>query len=276
MNFPSFCSLGDCNVDIYTDQGYGFLGGTALYAALAAKDANAHTSLVSCIGNDSFGDKYRQLCLEYEIDSSHLKVSDKPTSRVEIKLNKDHIPQFAGWEHNALKDLKFSRSDISFIGSHDIARITLFTTFEYVFDQVHKMKLPHTLKVADFSGNSLYSKEKEIIERYIDGFDLIAKSITKKQTSDLSYFKNLSKQTHKLILLTAGKDGSIVLYNDQEYVVSVTNVIEKDTTGAGDVYLATFSVIYKQTNDIKRAMQKATENVENFLSKQSYRFKVQI
>lgn len=276
MKRVSFCSIGDCNVDVYKNQRYALLGGTAFYAALAASEADTTTSLVSSVGDDRFGKEYLSVCKKNNIDASHLRRSNKPTSHVEIQLDNSHVPQFAGWEHGALTELLFSPRDISFIGSHQIARVTLFTTFEYVFDQVFKMKLPHTYKVADFSGDSLYSKEKEILEKYIDGFDLIAKSITKDQLSDLSYFTNLSKQTKKLILLTAGRNGSIALYNDQKFTVPVQNIVEKDTTGAGDVYLAIFSIMYKQTNDIQLSMQKATDKVGEFLQNQSYRIKVSL
>jgi sugar/nucleoside kinase (ribokinase family) len=276
MHVPSFCSIGDCVVDKYTDHGFATLGGTAFYSALTASSLNAKTSIVSAVGNDNFAKKYQEVLSDKAIDATHLREVDLQTSSITITLDKDGKPNFSEWDLGVLRNLDLTPKDQQFIANHDIARVALFKSFEHVFEQMHQMKLRNTLKVADFSGGSMYSNEKEILERYIEGFDIIAKSITEDELLDLSYYETLAKRREKIIILTAGRKGSVCFTKDLRFDEPVKEITDTNTTGSGDVYLTTFSIVYKKSLNISLAMERATEQVRQFLKNQLFRYKVSL
>lgn len=270
----SFCSVGDIVVDKYPQQNTALLGGTAFYSALAAQEAGAQVSLISALGGDTYSEKYETIFKENHIDITHLRHEDSHTSSIEITLDDNGRPEFSNWHLGALQTLDLTEHDELFIKKHDITRIALFTSFEHVFDQMFQMKLTNTLKVADFSGGSMYSNEKEILETYIDGFDIVSKSIKEEESQNLSYYEQLSKNTCAILVLTAGRNGSVCFLNGKKFVKQVNEIIDGNTTGAGDVYLTTFAISYKQTGDIQIAMNTATASVQTFLKNQFFRYKI--
>lgn len=274
MKQITFCSVGDLVVDRYIHENSATLGGTAFYSALAARDLNVKTSIVSALGNDSFSKKYMDILRKKQIDSTYLQEFPLHTSNITITLDRHGKPDFSEWDLGALAKLDITETIKQFIKSHDISRVALFKTFEHIFEQVHKLRIPDKLKVADFSGGSMYSNEKDIIERFLNGFNIIGKSISESEISDLSYYERLSKQNKTLILLTAGRKGSVVFTKGQKFVAPVRSVIEGNTTGAGDVFLTTFSILYKETTDVQVSLNEATEQVAKFLKDQSHRYTI--
>ena len=67
-------------------------------------------------------------------------------------------------------------------------------------------------------------------------------------------------QENKTGVALLGKRGSVVILDGRQYTQKAQSVAVRDTTGAGDTYLATFLVEYFSEKNITSAMMKATNS----------------
>jgi fructoselysine 6-kinase len=255
----SLTAIGDCCVDIYPNDNKVFLGGSAFNVAYHAHKAGAKASLVSMVGDDSYGHLYFKVAQENEINTDHLASKGGKTSSVLIPLDEEGKPIFSGWDLGVLEHFRLTKQHEQFLHTQDAASIILLTPLKELFTSFCQMYLPTTFKVCDFAGGSEYSEAIDVIEQYVHNLDLILRSADYGNQDELSFLKHLAQNSNTLILATLGAHGSIIFSRDQEYVEPVVQTDVTDTTGAGDTYLATFVVRYLQTHDIPEAMKEASK-----------------
>jgi len=250
-------SIGDCCIDVYPKEKKKFPGGTAYNVAFNAQKAGANVSIVSAIGDDLSAQIFHQALKKNNINTKYLSVIHGATSSVEITINKKGKPSYSNWDLGVLKKFKLNNFHQKFFSNQHIVHAVLFRPIEHIFNRFYQMRLPNTFKVGDFAGASEYSHGTSIINNYVNNLDLIVKSIDKSDNKSLGYFKNLAKNYKKMILVLMGNKGSIIFDKDKFYFQKSINIKVKDTTGAGDAYIAYFLVNYYQKKDIKESMFRA-------------------
>jgi len=254
-----FASIGDCCIDKYSDKR--ILGGMAYNSAIAASKLGAKVSVISAIGKDKNGQNYKKSFLKAKINFDFVQISDKPTSSVDIALDKTKSPIFGEWRLGALKDWILNKQDLEFINKHDVAKITFLKPLKKNFINFCKTKMPNTLKAGDFDGDTSYSYSPREVEKYFDGLDVIVKSFDKHEKEEINLLKQLSKRERKIILVTLGENGSICFFKDKMFLQKAVKINTSNTTGFGDIYVAVFLIKYFKTGDIQFSMSEATKAV---------------
>ncbi len=255
----SLTTIGDLCVDIYPDHNKILLGGTAFNVAYHAKKAGADASIVSLVGEDTFGDLFIQKAQEQGINTHYLEQISGKTSSVQIPLDKNGKPQFAGWELGVLEHLEVTSTHSFFLQNQDAVRAILLKPLQKSFKQFCKLTLPNTLKVGDLAGGSIYSIETGEVEQYLGGLDMIVRSIRDGFKPEINHLKYLAQKYNKIILVSFGEKGSVIFTKDHEYFEPAIPVSVTNTTGAGDAYIAYFITHYLQKKNIPEAMKVATK-----------------
>lgn len=254
-----FTSIGDCVVDNYPDLNQSFLGGTAFNVALRSRQAHAQTSLISCVGSDSWGKKYQKTLKDLKINSDYLQVIDSKTSHINITLDSHNRPTYSKWQLEALKSLQLTFAHEHFLKTQTAVRCTVFKPIQNLINQFCKFNLPNTFKIADFGDDSIYSPTVNLIPRYLSSLNLITKSLSANDTNSITFLKNLKLTKSQMILITLGSQGSQVFTSKENYHCPALKTKTTDTTGAGDAYLASFIINYLKTKNIPQAMKLATQ-----------------
>jgi len=255
----TFVSIGDCCVDAYPYKNV--LGGTAFNSAVCAAEFNVGVSIVSAVGDDEKGKSYNEILNKKGINESHVKVSTKPTSTVHIALDENNSPVFGKWELGALQDWKLTKEDIEFIGVHNIAKMICLKPLEKQFKIFCQTPMENTLKTGDFNGNSQYSLKARELDQYVDGLDIVVKSMSITQTSKISFLQKLAKEKNKIILVTLGDKGSICFEGEKIHRQEAIKIETTNTTGFGDIFITVFLINYFKTKNIPQSLGEATRHV---------------
>lgn len=254
-----FTSIGDCVVDVYPQFNQSFLGGSAFNVCLAAQKLQVKAGLISAVGQDSWGQKYFSACSKFKINSQLLISLPTATSHVAITLNQNHSPNYSKWQLGALKLFKLTPNHQEFLATQTAAHCTAIKPLKSLLQQFSQLKLPGVFKSADFDGDTPYSFSVQDIPRYLSGLNLVSKSLSLTDFKSLTFLKNLALKSGKLILVTLGSSGSRIFTPNQTFFQPSIKTKTKDTTGAGDTYLANFLIHYLKAKNIPQAMKLATQ-----------------
>src|SRR3989344_884053 len=223
-------SIGDCVVDVYPQQKKHFLGGTAFNRAVWLAQNDVRVSLVSAVGNDTWGKKYLDICRKLKIN---------------ITCDRQKRARFSAWKLEGLKNFR--------PGGFPQSQDALITTGFKPIKQL--MTLPASPFTAiDFDGHTPYTFSNAAVDKFASAFDLVI-------TSRLLTIKH-----HPLVLTTLGSQGSRVVYQGRQFFSPAPPVKTQDTTGAGDVYIASFVLHYLKTKNIPLSMKRATSQAAEFIS----------
>ena len=239
-------SIGDCCVDVYPKEKKYFLGGTAFNRAVYLAKNGTQTSLVSAVGTDNWGQKYLAACKKLKINTDYLTVLPGTTSHVNITLNQNQQPDFSAWDLGVLKNFAptLPKNQDAVIATY-LKPIKPLAT------------LPSgPFRVVDFCGGSIYSPQLSIIKQLLPRLDLVVRSAA---AVELPALKQLAKSSNKIVLVTLGKNGSILFSGQKEYHQPAISAKTSDTTGAGDVYISSFVLNYLKTKNIPQSMRLAAQ-----------------
>lgn len=267
----SLASIGDLCIDRYTTLNKDFLGGSAYNIAAVAKKAHADVSVFSAIGDDKNGQHFKNYFHANGIRTERLSEITGPTSTVDVTLSDNASPTYTNWNLGVLEQYNLTSQDENALLSFDIIRIMHLTPIAQLLKKLSTFNLPNTLKAADFDGETLYTGKTSVLDTHIKNLDMVIKSLDRDDTSEMEYIKSLAqKHPQKYFLVLLGEKGSSVYHNKKTFhqpSIRPTKPIV-DTNGAGDNFIGTFLVTFKQTDDIQKAMfegaKKASESLTHF------------
>lgn len=255
----SIASVAECCIDQYVDQQISFLGGTAWNTSWHVSSLGEQSLLFSCVGNDSYGERYKNEAASVSIETKGLQQKSGKTSTLEVRFDQNQSPLFSEWNLGVLHEWNITDEEKNILTEFDCVRTVLFKPLVNIFDTVASISMKQGIKVADFAGVSAYSEGITIIERYIHDFDIVIKSVDAEETQEISYIKKLSKTSQKKFLLLMGREGSMFVENEKIIVMPTkTQDHPVDTNGAGDAYIAAFLVSYLHDQNIRKAMEQGT------------------
>lgn len=237
-----------CCMDEYVEQNITCVGGNSLnFATQCIKSGIKNVSVVGGIGNDTYGKEVKKHLQNYSINNEHVYLCEGETATNKIYIAEDGDRYFIenSWNGGVYESFILSTNDWEFVKEHDIIATTAFNP--NIID-VLKCKMKKQMLVVDF----LDTHDFDYVEQLIDKIDIVF--ISGNQNT-IDRLKPLSKTKNVLIVVTLGKDGSVVLSDGNSYIkkaLEVDNVI--DTTGCGDAYQASFVISWYQNHNIDLAM----------------------
>ena len=227
------------------------LGGAPANFACHAKGLGANASIISAVGDDSLG---REIISEVKargFDENTIEVNSYPTGTVSVEMSADGQPSYTihedvAWDHlgvtNAAREVVEGADAICFGSLAQRSGESRSTVLEmvrsapsvalkvfdvnlrqhYYTDEVlrHSLELSNALKLNEeelaIVGSLVTSEsdERPVMEKLAQSFDL------------------------RLVALTRGARGSLLLAGDAWSERSGIPVDVKDTVGAGDAFLA--------------------------------------
>jgi fructokinase len=245
---PVITCFGETLWDIFPDKKK--IGGAPLNVACRLHSLGSKVHLISRVGKDHNGNQILKFLQHLGLISSGIQIDDQyPTGVVNVHLDNSNTASYtiekpAAWDFISIDDevlYKIKSSDALIFGSlvcrSETSKNTLFTLLEQpvfkVFDA--NLRPPHysldlileLMKKADFI--KLNDEElKEICE-----FVNIRNGSIKEQLLELS-----KRTQSKHICVTLGKNGALLLTDNQLFKNDGYAVKVKDTVGAGDSFLA--------------------------------------
>ncbi len=258
-----------------TIEGKKYIGGPAINIALHMAYYGDHPTLVSCVGNDSLGDKAKKLLVNNGISTDFIKTDDQhETGTVPVFLDKKGNPtfdiiqpvayDFITLTEKQLEELSQTQFDIVYFGTvvqrkytsaETLRKILKCISYNYSFFDINLRKSHFTKEVVDFSirhTDILKLNEEELLE-LATMFSLE----TSKEQMIIEWV--FGQYPAKTILLTRGEKGVSAITPDERKDIDGINVKVKDTVGSGDAFSAGFIMEYIKSGDLMCAAQKGNE-----------------
>ena len=239
------------------------MGGAPLNLSIRLNSLGIKTSIISQVGNDSFGNELKFL-IEKKITTQLISTTDYfPTSEVKVIVNKKGEAKYditypCAWDK--IKDIKLyqdavKKSNMLIFGSlatrDEVSRKTLFNLINLskfnVFDV--NLRPPH------FSYTTLINlmKKSDFIKFNEEELEIISKKLGSNFNSINDNIEYISKKTKtKMICVSKGENGAVLFINNKYYYQSGFKVKVIDTVGSGDSFLATIleGLISKKPYDV--------------------------
>ena len=239
------------------------MGGAPLNLSIRLNSFGIKTSIISQVGNDSFGNKLKILIKKKITTQLISTIDDFPTSEVKVIVNKKGEAKYditypCAWDK--IKDIKLyqdavKKSNMLIFGSlatrDEVSRKTLFNLINLskfnVFDV--NLRPPH------FSYTTLINlmKKSDFIKFNEEELEIISKKLGSNFNSINDNIEYISKKTKtKMICVSKGENGAVLFINNKYYYQSGFKVKVIDTVGSGDSFFATIleGLISKKPHDV--------------------------
>ncbi|KOH46580.1 hypothetical protein NC99_05570 [Sunxiuqinia dokdonensis] len=226
--------------------------------------------LITRVGDDDLGDEALEQILQLGLSERNIQVDPaSPTGTVQVKLNKQGIPDYSIHEHVAYDKLEATPAALELVHHVDCVCFgTLIQRTEQARDAVRQLLL--AAKEATLFYDINLRKDcytKEIIEESLRLTDIL--KINDEELISLKEFLKLESDTLKdlagelilnyhlqLVLGTLGEKGAFVLSNTGEYHYDPGYRVKLgDTVGSGDACSAGFIHQLLQGKSLEEALK---------------------
>jgi fructoselysine 6-kinase len=260
MNTITF--IGDLTEDKYPKEGIIHLGGASLNGAVWAQRAGAkHVSIVSAVGDDESGRLFLQKIHDKHIDERGISVLPGRTSSIEIFVDSKGERSWGEWDAGVLEQHYLGNNELSLLRSSQVVVLTVYDKTLHLLFPLSALKKEDTKRpivVVNFGDLSELGRSTNIVKDHLDDFDVAFFGLNRDTgTGYIDEIKNIANNTGKLMIVTLGKYGAMAWKGDAEYssrAVCVNPKDIKDTTGAGDAFLAGFLTEYIQSHSIQSGL----------------------
>lgn len=243
-------------------EGNYHLGGAPLNFAAHVVQCGQESAIVSCLGTDSLGEEALIKIKNMRVDTSLIQKSEKPTGTVPVKLTDGqpeyHITADVAFDYvnGGNLDLeKIKNCDAFYFGSliqrHHVSAQALYFildnfSFKKVFYDVNLRKDCYNQAIIEKSLSyctmlKVNDDEVEVISQMLYG-----------EKMDFEAFSRQVCEVYpkiEIVIITTGKEGSLIFQAGQLHKVPGVEVKVKDTVGAGDSFSAAFLCSYFRTSD---------------------------
>ena len=249
--------FGSCCIDFYSnlDGGKPFVGGGPVNTAVYAAEKGVPVSLLSCIGNDTYGDLVLQRLQEKPIDLSHFRRENGNTALCEVTIeNNERI--LGDYDEGVMRDYRLSPEDIAFIKTHDIALTDLWGQQEGLLKE---LKQDGGLTLAFDAADR--PDDPAAVEA-MKSCDIFFFSSEEDCETVVGEMLEIIRHGPSLAVAMCGSRGSVCMDSSGICRYRIVPEVEiVDTLGAGDSYIAGFLYGYLAGKDIEECMRIASETV---------------
>lgn len=257
MNPPAIVSLGEVLWDLFPD-GERFGGAPANFACHAAA-LGGSVSMVSAVGDDPRGRAALEILRTYDVDVSRVQVkSDVDTGTVGVELNRDGKPDFTIHEGSAWDSIRWddemenviARADAVYFGTLSQRSESSRQTIRRCVKTAGRAGVPRILDInlrIPFFDAALIRDSVRLASILKLNDDELP------QVCDAFGIKNVDSAVDSLqqlllgekldcIVMTRGKDGAMLVRQNEVVRQDGIHTEVVDTVGAGDAFTAAFLI----------------------------------
>lgn len=262
--------LGEILWDIFPERKV--IGGAPANFAYHVSQFGYNGYAVSAVGDDLLGKEILECLAEKELNYL-IETTDYPTGTVNVKLNKEGVPEYEICENVAWDNIPFTAK------AENLAKNTGTVSFGSLAQRNNvsrktikkflKNMPENSLKIFDINlRQHFYTKEliheslelSNILKINDEEIMLVAGLYDYKINNEQDICKRLLENYNlDIIILTKGTDGSFVFTQKETSYQPTPKVHVADTVGAGDSFTAAFVASYIRGERIQDAHQLAME-----------------
>lgn len=265
---PRVLCLGEILFDLLADQlgrslenvesWTGYPGGAPANVACALVKLGTPAGFIGCVGQDEAGDSLVQLLQDVGVDSTGVqRHSTAPTRKVYVVRDPLGEREFAGFgeldtskfadaflDASKLPASLFENADFLVLGTLELA----YPETRAAIKKALQLAEQYDVKVlVDINWRPMFwadaSEAKPLIQEILHKVDFL--KITKEEAELLFDTTDAGAITHRLnsvegVLVTDGDKGCAYCLSDNEDMIPAFSMDTKDTTGAGDGFVAGF------------------------------------
>ena len=249
-------------------------GGSVANSIVGLSQLGNNVGFIGKINNDKFGNKYEEGLKKENVKFFYSKKNEStPTGTCLILITPDSertMCTFLG----VAGQIKDTDIDVDAIKSSDI------TFFEgYLFDEGHQKKA-FEKAINNSKKTAMTLSDKFCVDRHkVNFLNLVTNSLdiifaNEQEILSLIDAKNIEdvisfgKNLKKIIVVTRGNKGSLVIKNDQIVEFGIEkNLKVIDLTGAGDLFASGFLHGHINNFSLKESLQKGTELSSKIIQK---------
>lgn len=252
------------------------LGGAPCNFVYHAQKQGAKGFPISAIGNDANGVEILKVLKEKSISSDLIQINHKPTSTVDVLLNRMGIPEYRIHENVAWDFIELNKeiaqkvieacivcfgtlAQRNSVSGNSIAQIL----------ELFKLSNPEALIVFDinlrqnFYSRNLIQKSLDfcnVLKLNEDELPIVCKLLNIEAKGEERQIHQLIKNYNlKLAVFTKGGDSSLLMTPHETSLLKTPKTEIKDTVGAGDSFTASVAINFANKLSIKEIHQKSVD-----------------
>ena len=270
---PYISLIGDLTADSYVNSRTVKLGGAALNSAMWSKRNGARVSVVSAVGNDAAGNKFIKKFRAEKLSCDGIQQKRGSTSGIEIFISESGERRYGSWNPGVLTTYHLRQQDYRILQKSDAVVITVYPPYLHILDECMKLKRDTLMKhrplfVINYGDLNEFNHSFDVPKQFLDLADILIFGLDKDRDEDLiNEVRQCALVEKKFALVTLGKYGSIAWDGKTAYVQSAQEVTVRDTTGAGDSFLAGFLITFLKTRNIQQSLQQGTDLASRAIQK---------
>lgn len=266
-----FVSIGRINMDIdmhvdrlpkrndhvMCEKGHVSLGGSAANFATQATRLGIKTTLVSCVGDDVYGELVIKELTKVGVDTSCILVLDKHETGIFFYAHDPQNDQIVVAKPGANKFLEkriFEEDNII-----DAQVIHVAGSFPMMIDRAAEITTTHGMVLSLDPGRAASDLDFDKILKHTDLLFLNSHELKEyfKIEPTESALRKFAKTFPGIVILKMGEKGAIATDGFEYCTSQVFEVPVKDTLGAGDSFAAGFIAAWTRSEKIPQALNMA-------------------
>ena len=236
-------AAGDCGIDRYMNVKADRVGGITMNFAVNARQHFRPTdsiTVVTALGQDEGAELVVGALAQFDITAAYERSPGAtPVQFIDRHPNGEKI--FTRYEAGVLAEHKLSAKQKHAINRCDLLVVPFYTQIAQFYADV--LATPsYGLRVVDFGAlRTAQCDPISTVRQSIEALDVAVFGLQASEHSLLERLEQLVNQHDKLFVVTLGAAGSIGLRGGKRVYCAATRVEHiRDTTGAGDTFLAAF------------------------------------
>jgi fructokinase len=249
------------------------LGGAPANFAYHAQQLGAQSYVISAVGNDKNGEEIIDLLIQKGMNVSYIsKIDGFPTGTVSVNLNNEGVPDFVihqevAWDYIAAlpeADGIVQKADAFCFGSlaqrKNVSSYTvqaLLTKLPEKCLTIFDINLRQNFFTETIIDSSLHFSD--VLKLNEDELPVVARLFKIKGSEEDILKSLLQKYKLKMIALTKGANGSLLITETESSWLDTPKVKVADTVGAGDSFTAAIAVGVLKGMPLKKIHSSAVE-----------------
>ena len=249
------------------------LGGAPSNFIYHCSKSGLKSFLLSAVGKDKLGNDAISQMKEKNIDSNYIQINDKRTGTVEIKISDGGVPTYnilddVAWDYiqiNKENKILINKADILYFGtlaqrnSYSKRTITkLLSGFKNKKLVVYDLNLRKNYYSKKIIFDSIHNSN--ILKLNLEELKILTNlKISVKETKEKQLEYLLKKFDLKLIALTMGEKGSMLVTKSEISYLPAIDVKIIDTVGAGDAFTASAVISFANGISLNQTHHKAVK-----------------
>jgi fructokinase len=249
------------------------LGGAPCNFVYHAQMQGAHGLILSAIGNDDHGREILEVLESKQLSAELIQITDKPTGTVDVLLNEKGVPEYTiheqvAWDFitpNEATEKAVSQADIICFGSlaqrNPISQQTIGELLKGCKEGslvVYDINLRQHYYNRDIIHQSLQSSN--VLKLNEDELPVVKDLLGLfSEEEEVQIRELLEMYSLKLVALTKGSEGSLLMTPTDQSYIQTPEVDVKDTVGAGDSFTAVMCMGFVKGKALHELHQAAVE-----------------